>query len=648
MEATQVNLALFWDDCLQVCYSQISWAAYLWELLRWAIGAALLAFVVHYCWYQFVWKQLTRIPDDARAPRKPQKRPSINDGNDMKGVMSFRERREKLALIGDVGDFLESLELFGYFERGAREIMKEMSREVLVKQGDSIPDGGHDFYILKQGRMRVCSHDEPEDLMALMVTLPGSPVASLFNIALAMLGDDSTAAIPRLFRMAEEDSTCVVIPAEAFRAIKERVPLQARTMVQAVFMRFQRITCSGLLQHLGLLDDLTVVEFAASSNCASSMPRGGDEAMPEIECLKDLQRKAVKVLLEALRMEAVGDLLDSTDLAHEAKVECVLTGQPICNESIYYVSSGVIAASSPESGAAHYVSAGGCLIVTSVLLGSKCPFQFKAMTACVLVRLERPSIMKIFEQCRGTCKSFVQLIVPRISSFLAFVDLGLNWIHVDAGTPVCFQDTAVNACYLVLHGRLRSVRRIAKGTDQVVEVGGGGNFGEAEIMNESEWPGTICAIRDSELARIPRDLFAMLLKARPSVSSTLAKTLALHPRHRQPNTERMSLFDRTNRQDIKTLAILPLSAQHMALAEDFCTRLYRQIAATDSVAILTKASVLDALGRQAFTACGKLRLMEWLNGLEDRNRIVIYFAADSPNSPWTKQCIRQVLNKLPC
>lgn len=412
-------------------------------------------------------------------------------------------------------------------------------------------------------------------------------------------------------------------------------------------MRFQRTTCSGLLQHLGLPDDLAAVEFAASSNCTTSMPLvDDDECMEKIcsmERLEDVQRNVVKVILETLKIETDGDFLESTDLAHEARVECVIAGQQFSNESIYYVSSGVVTASSPDSEVSHYVRTGGCLIATSVLLGSKCQYKFRAITNCVLVRLERPSIMKIFEQCPGTCKSFVQLLLPRVSSFLAFVDLGLNWIHVDAGTPICSQDTTVKACYLVGHGRLRSVRRVPKGTDRIIEVGGGGSFGEVEIMNESGWTGTIFAIRDSELVRVPRDLFTNLQKARPTVSSKLAKTLAIHhPLQHQPSAEPISPFERASRQDIKTLAILPVSVKCMPLAEDFCTRLYQQIATTDSVTILTKASVLDALGRQAFTACGKLRLLEYLNGLEDRHRIVVYFAADSPNSPWTKQCIRQV------
>lgn len=632
-----------------------------------------MAFILHYCWYQFVWKRLTRIPDEAAMPSCPRKRNVIvGEGGELQGELTYREKRERLGRIAQVGEFLEAIELFGYFESGVREILKSTAKEVLVRQGQRITDTGDhhlDIFVLKQGTVKISLVDEEQPLrqqpMSLSVRLPGFVVTSLFNVAVAMLGDDDhdglegAAGFQRLSAVAEEDSVCVVIPAAAFKAVKERMPLQARKMVQVIFTRFQRITCSGVLHHLGLLDDLAAIEFAASTNCAGSMPHAmfsspdennsGLECMQEInsmECLEDLQRKGVGAILEALRMDASAELLESTDLAHEARVECVLADHPVNNESVYYVSSGVVAVVSPEGEATHYVSTGGCLIVTSVLLGSKCQFRFRAVTSCVLVRLERPSIMKVFERCPGTCSSFVNLLVPAINGFLAFVDLGLNWIHVDAGTPVCFQDATVAACYLVIHGRLRSVRRLPKGSDRVIEVGGGGSFGEVEIMNQSAWPGTVFAVRDSELVRVPRDLFTLLLKARPSVPSTLAKALAVRaPFCATPNgsnAEPMSLFDRTPRQDIKTLAVLPLGTRHLALAEDFCSRLYHRIAATESVAILAKASVLDALGRHAFTAYGKLRLLEWLNGLEDAHRVVIYFAGDSPNSPWTKQCIRQV------
>jgi CRP-like cAMP-binding protein len=595
------------------------------------------------------------------------------------GEPTYREKRERLGRIAQAGEFLEAIELFGYFESGVREILKAMAREVLVRQGQPITDAGEhhlDIFILKQGSVRVSlAEDGGEEEskvrpqpMGILVELPGFVVTSLFHVAVAMLDDGGpgpsieNAGFRRLSAVAEEDSVCVMIPAAAFRAVKERMPLQARKMVQVIFTRFQRITCSGVLRHLGLLDDLAAVEFAGSSNCTASLPYAmhagegggggldGMQAISSMECLEGLQRRGVAAVLGALQMEASAELLESMDLAHEARVECVLAEQPVSNESVYYVSSGVVAVVSPDGEATHYVSTGGCLIVTSVLLGSKCRFRFRATTSCVLVRLERPSIMKVFERCPGTCGALVRLLVPRINGFLAFLDLGLNWIHVDAGTPVCFQDAPVSACYLVIHGRLRSVRRVPRAGDRVIEVGGGGSFGEAEIMKRSAWPGTVFAIRDSELVRLPRDLFSILLRARPSVPSQLARTLAVRvpfcAAPTEPTGEPLGLFNRTPRQDIRTLAILPLAAEHLALAEDLCTRLYRRIAATESVAILTKASVLDALGRHAFTAYGKLRLLEWLNGLEDSHRVVIYFAGDSPNSPWTRQCIRQVRTLL--
>lgn len=57
---------------------------------------------------------------------------------------------------------------------------------------------------------------------------------------------------------------------------------------------------------------------------------------------------------------------------------------------------------------------------------------------------------------------------------------------------------------------------------------------------------------------------------------------------------------------------------------------------------LNQATVMQLLGRHAFTSLGTLKLAGWLAELEQRYRIVLYVADTTVTSQWTQTCIRQV------
>ena len=56
--------------------------------------------------------------------------------------------------------------------------------------------------------------------------------------------------------------------------------------------------------------------------------------------------------------------------------------------------------------------------------------------------------------------------------------------------------------------------------------------------------------------------------------------------------------------------------------------------------LLDSRTVLQVLGRQAFTAIGKLKLSQWLAEQEELHQVVLYLA-DPIKSLWTFRCIRQ-------
>lgn len=56
---------------------------------------------------------------------------------------------------------------------------------------------------------------------------------------------------------------------------------------------------------------------------------------------------------------------------------------------------------------------------------------------------------------------------------------------------------------------------------------------------------------------------------------------------------------------------------------------------------LNQATVMQVLGRHAFSKMGQLKLAGWLSETEQKYRIVLYVADTAVSAPWTQTCIRQ-------
>jgi lysophospholipid hydrolase len=93
---------------------------------------------------------------------------------------------------------------------------------------------------------------------------------------------------------------------------------------------------------------------------------------------------------------------------------------------------------------------------------------------------------------------------------------------------------------------------------------------------------------------------------------------------------------------LRTVAIVPCTAGVPVV--DFGHRLHaalHQIGTFNGVTSLNQASILNHLGRHAFSKMGKLKLSQYLADLEEKYGIVLYIADTSVNSPWTQTCISQ-------
>ena len=186
------------------------------------------------------------------------------------------------------------------------------------------------------------------------------------------------------------------------------------------------------------------------------------------------------------------------------------------------------------------------------------------------------------------------------------------------------------------------------------EFGQGESVGELEVLTESSRPATLHAIRDTEVARFPKTLFNTLALEHPGITMQISKIIASRMRAIIETPISLSLgigstpLKNLNAKiNLRTVCILPVTAG--VPVTEFSQRLsgaLQQIFGSQDgegagVHILNQATVLNHLGRHAFSRIGKLKLAGYLADLEEKYRMVLYVADTSVNAPWTQTCISQ-------
>ena len=240
-------------------------------------------------------------------------------------------------------------------------------------------------------------------------------------------------------------------------------------------------------------------------------------------------------------------------------------------------------------------------------------------------------------------------LLPRL---LLHIDFALEWVQVNAGQVIYHQGDESDSIYIVLNGRLRSVQEKDDGSMRVSgEYGQGDSIGELEVMTETTRPATLHAIRDTELAKLPRSLFNSLAQEHPGITIQITKLIAQRMRAliddpflgMTPDAGfSASANNPSSSLNLRTVAILPVTAGVPVI--EFGHRLltaFTQLGAPNGATSLNQAAILNVLGRHAFSRMGKLKLSQYLADLEEKFDMVLYIADTSVNAPWTQTCIAQ-------
>ncbi|KAI9832720.1 MAG: Neuropathy target esterase [Phylliscum demangeonii] len=275
----------------------------------------------------------------------------------------------------------------------------------------------------------------------------------------------------------------------------------------------------------------------------------------------------------------------------------------------------------------------------------------RAQTDVYVGFLPRSSLERIIERVPLVLLTMAKRLTTLLPQLILHIDFALEWLQVDAGQVIYHQKDESDAIYLVLNGRLRSILRTDGGETRVLgEYGQGESVGELEVMTESARPGTLQAIRDTELAKFPKTLFNTLAFEHPEITIKISKLIASRMRalveDRLLEGQETSSVSATrgfkSTVNLRTVAILPVTAGVPVV--EFGSRLMsalQQIGAAGGVTSLHQAAILNHLGRHAFNRMGKLKLSQYLADVEERYGMVLYVADTNVNTPWTQTCITQ-------
>ena len=268
--------------------------------------------------------------------------------------------------------------------------------------------------------------------------------------------------------------------------------------------------------------------------------------------------------------------------------------------------------------------------------------------------LPRASLELMVERYPIVLLTMAKRLTSLLPRLIRHIDFALEWVQINAGQVIHHQSDESDAIYIVLNGRLRAVLEKDDGSMQAVgEYGQSESVGELEVMTESKRPATLHAIRDTEVAKLPKTLFNSLALEHPGITIKISRLIAQRMRtliespilaepgkdkRKKGHSNRLS----TSTLNLRTTAILPVTAGVPVV--EFGARLLTalsQIGVANGVTSLNQAAILNHLGRHAFSRMGKLKLSQYLADLEERYGLLLYIADTNVNTPWTQTCISQ-------
>lgn len=247
-----------------------------------------------------------------------------------------------------------------------------------------------------------------------------------------------------------------------------------------------------------------------------------------------------------------------------------------------------------------------------------------AAVAAALARMHRQQLFCRLHAVLGTMDA----------ALLDELEAMAEWRHLRRGELLWEQDDAGAALYLVISGRLRTLRIGKDGAATVLSEGGRGEIaGEMAFFGCEPRGERVEAVRDAVLVGFTRDEFDRLVARRPAVIRQVTRLVI----------DRVSGGRASTAGRVTNVAVVAISPG--APLEAFCQRLSAALGAHGRVLHLTAAGVDARMAEEGManawgTGQDTERLLAWLEAREADHRFVLYQADPSPTA-WTRRCLRQ-------
>jgi NTE family protein len=196
----------------------------------------------------------------------------------------------------------------------------------------------------------------------------------------------------------------------------------------------------------------------------------------------------------------------------------------------------------------------------------------------------------------------------------------IEWFTLPGGVTLFEDGDAPDALYFVINGSLGAYQVTPDGHRRLVgRVTSGESVGEMALISGKPRSATVVALRDTELARLPRILFEQLMLSHPQGLLRISQLMVQRLDSSQRQT-RGAL-----RAQPKTIAIVPNDPS--ANAATFAAQL---------------TTHLEHIGRAelVWNQRGATHTTDWFHTIERANEFVVYVCDPTPTS-WSKLCLRQ-------
>ncbi|RHZ78801.1 hypothetical protein Glove_156g41 [Diversispora epigaea] len=290
------------------------------------------------------------------------------------------------------------------------------------------------------------------------------------------------------------------------------------------------------------------------------------------------------------------------------------------------------------------IKPGGIAGYLAALTGFPSFVNIRASTDTYVGFLPKNSLNRIMERNPNVLLTLAKRLIRLLSPLVLHIDFALDWVQVNAGQVLYRKGDLSDSIYIVLNGRVRTINERPNGVIDILgEFGQGQSVGELDVMTGTPRPHTLHAIRDTELARMPRTLFNALSHRHPEITLQISRIIAARMRlqqDRESNHNNTGAEFGKNNANLKTVGILPVSGN--VPVTEFAKKLKTALERLGETAtLLNHESVVSVLGKHVFTQMGRLKLISWLAEQEENSRIVLYLADGGLNSSWNQTCIRQ-------